>query len=113
MDVTCSACREPWDTYHLWQDAIYETSLEEPEAAEWLNLTPVEKLSDFYRARFREVGWEFGSAILHVRHCPCCPEGAQPDPEHDTVKTALTELLGDDEDGLAAELDDYGNLYER
>jgi len=21
MDVHCSACGEPWDTYHLWQDA--------------------------------------------------------------------------------------------
>ncbi len=25
MDVHCSTCGEPWDVYHLWHDAIFET----------------------------------------------------------------------------------------
>ena len=27
MDVHCTTCGEPWDVYHLWHDAIFETGL--------------------------------------------------------------------------------------
>ena len=36
MDVHCSTCFEPWDTYHLRHDEIYETSLSVEEAEAWL-----------------------------------------------------------------------------
>ena len=32
MDVHCSTCGEPWDVYHLWHDAIFETGLSHAEA---------------------------------------------------------------------------------
>ena len=32
MDVHCTTCGEPWDVYHLRQDAIYETDLSHAEA---------------------------------------------------------------------------------
>jgi hypothetical protein len=38
---------------------------------------------------------------------PCCPEDARPNPERVQTKAALEELLGDDEDGLAATFEDY------
>jgi hypothetical protein len=39
--------------------------------------------------------------------CPCCPKDAKPDLERLATKQALEELMGDDEDGLAATFEDY------
>jgi hypothetical protein len=33
MDVHCATCGEPWDTYHIRHDAVYET----PAGLDWLN----------------------------------------------------------------------------
>jgi hypothetical protein len=40
-------------------------------------------------------------------HCPCCPKGAKPDLEKVEIKAALEDVLGDDEDGLAATYEDH------
>ena len=58
-------------------------------------------------AEFRSAGWEFGQSVINVVRCPCCPKDAQPDPDRVQTKAALEELLGDDEDGLAAAFEDY------
>jgi hypothetical protein len=107
MDVHCSTCGEPWDTYHLWQDAVFETGLSPEAATAWRSLPRAEKLSDRYRQEFRAAGWEFGQSVINVVRCPCCPPDAQPNPERVQTKAALEELLGDDEDGLAATFEDY------
>jgi hypothetical protein len=107
MDVHCSTCGEPWDTYHLWHDAVYETGLSEKAVKNWHTLPPRRKLSDHYRAEFRAAGWEFGGSVINVVRCPCCPKGATPDPEKVVIKAAIEELLGEDEDGLAATFEDH------
>ena len=48
-----------------------------------------------------------GQTIMNVIRCPCCPKDAKPNPERAATKAALEELLGDDEDGLAATFEDY------
>ena len=53
MDVHCSTCNEPWDVYHLWHDAIFETGLSVEEAQEWCSLPRVKKLSEPYRKEFK------------------------------------------------------------
>lgn len=106
MDVHCSTCNEPWDVYHLWHDAIFDTGLSTEEAEAWKSLPRSEKLSDCYRKEFRAAGWEFGRGVINVTHCPCCPKGAKPNPDRVATKAALEELLGDDEDGLAATYED-------
>ena len=108
MDVHCTTCGEPWDTYHLWHDAIYETDLTPEAAKAWGRLSPKKKLSRLFRDKFREAGYEFGPSILVVMRCPACPKGAKPDPEKAAIKIELANLLGDDEDGLAAKLEDFG-----
>jgi len=108
MDVHCSSCGEPWDAYHLRHDAIFETDLDPEEVKVWLNLSSVERLASRYREKFKAAGYEFGASILDVRRCPCCPKGAKPDPDTTALKAELVELLGDDEDGLAATLEDFG-----
>ena len=107
MDVHCSTCNEPWDVYHLWDDAIFETGLTVEEAEAWRRLPQNRKLSDRYRQEFRAVGWEFGQSVVNVIRCPGCPKDRKPDPERVQTKAALEELLGGDEDGLAATFEDY------
>ena len=107
MDVHCSTCNEPWDVYHLWHDSIFETGLSVVEAEAWCSFPCSEKLSARYRAEFKATGWQFGQSVINVIHCPCCPKDAKPDPERLQTKAALEQLLGDDEDGLAATYEDY------
>jgi len=108
MDVHCSSCGEPWDVYHLRHDAIFETDLDPAEAEAWRTLSRPARLSTRYREKFKAAGYEFGASLYDVIHCPACPQGAKPDPDMAAIKAALAELLSDDEDGLAATLEDFG-----
>ena len=107
MDVHCSTCGEPWDVYHLWHDAVFETGLSHEEAKAWCSLPHAKKLSERYRKEFQATGWEFGQSVINVIRCPACPEDATPNLERVQTKAALEELLGDDQDGLAATFEDY------
>lgn len=107
MDVHCTTCNEPWDTYHLWQDVVWDIGLTEEQAEIWRTLPRSEKLNECYRKQFRAAGWEFGRSVINVIHCPCCPKGAKPNLDRLHTKAALEELLGEDEDGLAATFEDY------
>jgi len=108
MDVHCSSCGEPWDVWHLCHDAIHETDLSEEEIERWLDLPQQERLGSSYRDYFAREGWRFGSSILSVRSCPCCPDGATPNPDTDVLKEAIVSMLGDDIDAIAAEFSDLG-----
>jgi hypothetical protein len=108
MDVHCTTYGEPWDIYHLRHDAIYETDLSHAEAKAWTQLSPQVKLLDRYREKFKAVGYEFGGSILNVLRCPACPKDAKPDPDQAAMKAGIVELLGDDEDGIAATMEDFG-----
>jgi hypothetical protein len=88
MDVHCCYCGEPWDQYHLRHD---------------LADSPPEELAD--------EGWEFGTNRLVVLRCPACPKAGPrlPDAEERAlIVQELADLLGDDEDGLASTLEDFG-----
>ncbi len=108
MDVHCSTCGEPWDVYHLRHDAVFDTDLSQEEAQAWTSLPPKARLGPRYREKFQAAGWEFGASILDVRHCPCCPKGAEINPDKAAAKAALVEILGNDEDGIAAMFEDFG-----
>ena len=107
MDVHCTTCSEPWDTYHLWHDLIHETGLTEEQVEIWRSLPQREKLNECYRKGFRAIGWEFGRSVINVIRCSCCPKGAKPNLDRLQTKAALEDLLGEDEDGLAATFEDY------
>jgi hypothetical protein len=108
MDVHCSTCGEPWDVYHLRHDAIFETDLGHKEAEAWRSLPPRERLGTPYREILKAAGWEFGASILDVMRCPACPKGAKPNADKAALKAGLVEILGDDEDGIAATMEDFG-----
>ncbi len=107
MDVYCSTCNEPWDTYHLWQDAIFDV-LPHDEAKAWCSLPREKKLTPKYREQFRAAGWVFGESIINVIRCPGCVENAKANREKLETKAAIEKLLGDDEDGLAAAFEEFG-----
>ena len=106
MDVYCTTCGEPWDTYHLWHDAIWETGLEEDEIKRWKQLPTRERLSDFYRRDFKVAGYEFGRSVINVIRCPGCPADAKADPEKLRLKAEIEDMLAGDEDGLAVHYSD-------
>ncbi len=106
MDVHCSTCGEPWDVYHLRHDAIYD-ALPPDEAKAWCSLPRSQKLSANYREAFRAAGWAFGQSVINVTRCPACPKDAKPNPERIQTKAALENLLGGDEDALAATYEDW------
>ena len=108
MDVHCTTCGEPWDVYHLWHEAIFDTMLSHEEAEAWLELPRASQLAPSYRQKFAAQGWQFGGTVLNVVRCPCCPEDAKPDAEMVAKKHALESLLEDDPDGLAAMMEDLG-----
>lgn len=107
MDVHCSTCGEPWDTYHLRHEAIFETDLSFEEAQAWLECSNQTRLLPRYREKFKAAGWEFGRSVINVIRCPCCPKNATPDPDRLATKAGLERLFGDDEDGLASTFEDY------
>ena len=86
MDVECCNCGEPWDQYYLRHE-----------------LTPEE---------VRDGSWRFGSSRLVVLSCPACKENEPLSDARDRkwAVQAIAEILGDDEDGLASTLEDFG-LY--
>jgi len=108
MDVHCTTCGEPWDVYHLRHDAIFETDLTPEEAEAWTELSQAERLNSRYREKFKAVGYEFGASVMNVLRCPGCPKGAKPDPDKAAMKAGIVEILGDDEDGIAATFEDHG-----
>jgi hypothetical protein len=108
MDVHCTTCNEPWDIYHLRHEAIFETDLSPEEAEHWTTLSFRKRLSDRFREKFLGAGYEFGASVYVLMRCPVCPKGASPDPDKAALKTGLAEIFGDDEDGLAVKLEDWG-----
>ena len=107
MDVHCTTCGEPWDVYHLRHDAIFETDLTHAEAETWRELSQTLRLSPRYREKFRAVGYEFGGSVMNVLRCPACPKDAKPNPDKAALKATIVEMLGDDEDGIAALFEDH------
>ena len=107
MDVHCTTCGEPWDLYHLRHDAIFETGLTHSEAKAWTEMPQALRLNKRYREEFRAAGYEFGASVLNVIRCPACPKDAKPDPDKAALKAGIEEILGEDEDGIAATFEDH------
>lgn len=116
MDVHCLNCGEPWDTYHLRHDVVYDaifdgglwpdirnSAVEGADCAQMVRLRwPEQKLDDYIRSCFRNVGWEFGANVIIVLHCPSCKDNKKPDDEALAKAKAVGDLLGDDLDGTAS-----------
>ena len=106
MDVHCTTCGEPWDTYHLMHEAIYDTGIPGGEIIEWRKLPSDQRLNGRIRDEFIDAGWHFGRSLMNVTRCPACPAGALPDGDKLHLKAELEQMLAGDDDGLAAHYED-------
>jgi len=108
MDVTCANCREPWDTYHMLHDAIWETDL--PDSVKKHISAEGTKLNfPGVREALARDGWKFaGNSVNAILRCPACPKGEEGDntTARAEARMVIAELLGDDEDGIASMLED-------
>lgn len=103
MEVRCTTCREPWDTNHLRDEAIHDTSLPTEEILGWQNLPTAQRLTWKFREEFMDAGWHFGSSLMNVIKCPACPAGVYPDKEKLELKAEIEANLSGDEEALAAQ----------
>lgn len=107
MDVTCPTCGEPYDTYHMKFDEIYETAL--PQNIQNDLHEKGTPLYPWVKVELEKLGWRFSSgatSVLSFVRCPCCPKDAETDKDKALKMKVLSDLLGDDEDGLASMIED-------
>lgn len=101
-DILCQTCDEPWSAHHLRHDAIHDTDLPETACRAWGG-----RLTSRIRRALERAGYRFGATIYSLRSCPCCPRGAVQSAagrRRAELTDAAESLLGDDLDGLQAEL---------
>lgn len=120
MDITCATCREPWDSYHMRHDAIWEVwdggeGSESHELCKGFLADPRRSLTPPVRAALEDDGWKFGATIFTILRCPCCDANEDHNGTPNAEKVAhrkeaylmLEESLGDDHDGLISTLNDF------
>lgn len=112
-DSHCLHCNEPWDNYHLRHDALHETGHPNPKG--WDG--KLETVCGGVTARewFKDDKWVFGDSLYDIRRCPCCPKGKgvlrqtiEEEDERAALRDELCSLMGGDEDGIAAMMEDFG-----
>jgi hypothetical protein len=117
-DIFCPTCREPWDAYHLRHDEVWDTDLSR-HAAKVYSEGGCQPFTKEVREALERAGWKFpagATSVLAFIGCPCCKENIEengpPDPgkqaDKIAMREALCEILGDDQDGLQNELEDWG-----
>lgn len=114
MDVKCMQCQEPWDTYHIRHDALsgpvtWSDAQSLAAVRKWDGKLDSIVIDRPARTWLGEDGWAFGTSLYDVRRCPCCPPDAvAPTDEQRQSRENIATLLGDDDDGLAVTLNDFG-----
>ena len=101
MDVYCARCGEPWELDYVLHELPKETDLAGKHNT---NGRPDNAL----RAELGAEGWKFGQSLAHVTHCPACKYHRDEDIDNTRAEaySALADVLGDDLDGFAAEMED-------
>ena len=109
MDVTCANCGEPWDSYHMRNDEVWEWGLPEAMARAFARNPRFSGPADPVRIAAERAGWKFaGASPVAILRCPSCKdrEPLEDARERKAMTRIAGQLLGDDEDGLIAELSD-------
>jgi hypothetical protein len=103
MDVHCATCGEPYDTYHMRHDAIWETDLDQAAIKAFTGT-----LTKEVKEAFRRAGYVLAGSVYAIVRCPSCPKDKPTDREGAEKRAVISELLAGDEDGIAATLEDFG-----
>jgi hypothetical protein len=122
-DVYCHNCGEPWDTYGLRHEIVWETDLPKQVQEHFNGKLPTNPNSRTHNA-FRNAGWEFGSTVFNIKRCPCCRANAaernQDNDEYGILRArimrdrslhadVIEEMLGDDLDAIQIEIEDLAD----
>jgi hypothetical protein len=109
MDVTCANCGEPWDSYYLLFDVVWEWDLPDALARDFNRNPRFDGPSDPVRCAAQRAGWKFvGSSPVAILRCPSCAGSAPLGDAHErqAMTRIAAQLLDGDADGLIAELAD-------
>jgi len=102
MNISCATCREPYDSYHLRHDVIWDAAADiGDEACRSFD----GKLTPKIRRALASDGWQFGDTVYTVIRCPGC-EDRPTDKAAAELRLIAEELLDGDEDALISILGD-------
>ena len=111
MDVYCANCGEPWDHYHMRNDEPWEWGLPEFTIREFVREGRFHGPNDPVFKAAEAAGWKFaGNTPFAILRCPCCKDGPERLGILRQKVIAAVAVLGNDEDGLVAALNDAGEL---
>lgn len=108
MDIQCPTCGEPWDSYHLLYDEIWETNLSRNAQEAFAEGNG--QLDKITKPALEALGWRFASSsVLSFTRCPICREGKELPHAKALIaqRKVLAELLGDDLDGFTSLAHDH------
>lgn len=103
MDMKCNKCLEPWDWWHIRDFVLEDQALYDTAAKKGLIATD-------------EDGgkWQFGQGPC-IDQCPACfgkkVERTEAQETRSQIQMALQDMLGDDIDGIMAEMEDLEGLF--
>ena len=100
MDVHCKRCGEPYDSYHMKFDEIWETDLREELCKVFHG-----QLTPMYRNALEKLGWKFGGTVFNIKQCPACCDQDMEEPDNE-LEEVIEELCGDDLDAIQTEIED-------
>lgn len=127
MDVRCATCQEPWETYHLREDMIWDIwdGIDDSSShvlCKNFLADPSRRLTPMVRADLEEHGWKFGETIYAIHQCACCPDESELSDKQKSdakdrieLRNTLESLMATDHDGLILEMttvDTYMNIGE-
>ena len=108
MDISCPSCGEPFDFHHMRFDEPYEWGLTPSAVRQFIQRgSRFAGAADPVRKAAEAAGWRFASdSVLSFIACPGCKGGLvlADACERRLKAAAVASILGDDDDGLAADL---------
>jgi len=133
MDMYCRKCREPWDWFYIRDEVLEDQQLyEKMEKSggyvaedEWENYDPQARaMRSLTKSRSAKImtdkeaqeisSWQF-SPGPHILQCPACigekVELTDKQKERSSIESAMADILGDDIDGMMAEMEDFDAFF--
>jgi len=128
MDMNCRKCREPWDWFHIRDEVLREQKLYE-EIEKSGGYVKDDNIGDPFRVHETNIlsktkksildmealaTWQF-SPGPYILQCPACigeqVELTDKQKERSSIESAIADVLGDDIDGMMAEMEDFDMLF--
>lgn len=113
MDIYCATCQEPWESFHMLSDAVWDIWDGWDDSSSHLLVKrfladPKKGLGPMLREDMADKGWVFGKTVICILECPCCHGQTDEDPEgvkaRKEAMLEVEELMAGDLDGIISSL---------